>query len=522
MNTIGAFNIDLTDLPAASETRNFTISGSAGAVFSLEVKNEDSYYYNFITKAFQAGKARLDNIVITSGVYRNSITFPTITDDDHYDFYLFADKDTQHTPYNEVRFGDGTVDINSSSGSNSKLIKKIIYQYTNLTLSLRTYSPTSAFTLGSPVNDDFTISSGRVLARAPFTISCTSASTTSYRIIKQPTPNDILSFVTPTVGSAPEKLPGENIYPAVSNTDTVNGDVTSGGSAPYTVTMDTAVASKVTVGDRITGNTDLNAATVTVVALTGTYTFTMSEDIAIADGITLSFSNRMNYQWPLDDISNAAPGMIVVANTNVTTNTSVGEYKDTVTIFQDTENEKKIIKNRAPALNTKGALPTITKGLVTTQTGNVVFNKQQVLAFAGDVLKLGGYGENQILNVHGYDVRFTDLAISYKPVTTTTTAASYDSTSVVVAARDGIMNSVSTVSGIGIDPSTVPMVSSGANATGAGTIVLDKAQTLESGVTLTFAESGKRVVITGNIEVLKAGTESTVIYFDVEKLLTSA
>jgi len=521
MNIIGAFNIDLTDLPAASETRNFTISGSVGAVFSLEVKNEDSYYYNFTTKAFQAGKARLDNIVITSGVYKNSITFPTITDDDHYDFYLFADKDTQHTPYDEVRFGDGTVDINSSSGSNSKLIKKIIYQYTNLTLSLRTYSPTSAFTLGSPVNDDFTISSGRVLARAPFTISCTSASTTSYRIIKQPTLDDILSFVTPTVGSAPEKLPGENEYPAVSNTDTVNGDVTRGGGAPYTVTMDTAVASKVTVGDRITGNTDLNAATVTVVALTGTYTFTMSEDIAIADGITLSFSNRMNYQWPLDSIKNIKEDMVVVADTNVTASTSVGKYEDTVTLFADTAQEEVIVKNSAPALNTKAQKPTVVRGLVTVQPGNVVFDKQQKIALAGDTLKIGGYGTDHILDIHGYEIRFTDLAIELRSVTTTTTAASTSSTSVVLAARDGILNSTSTVSGIGIDPSVAaPTVSSGANATGAGTVVLSAAQTLENGITLTFDGAGKVATVTGFVEVLKAGNAGAVIYFDMEKLLS--
>ena len=214
--------------------------------------------------------------------------------------------------------------------------------------------------------------------------------------------------------------------------------------------------------------------------------------------------------------------MIVVANTNVTAGTKVSEYRDTITIFANTQNERVITKNRAPALNTKNQKPTVTKGVITTQPGNVVFNKQQVLALGSDTLKLGGYGESQILNVHGFDIRFTDLAINLAPVTTTTTAASFDSTSVVVAARDGILNSASTVSGIGINPSSIPTVSSGANATGAGTIVLDTAQTLENGVTLTFAEAGKTAIVTGNIEVLSAGPESAVLYFDLEKLLKSA
>jgi len=438
--------------------------------------------------------------------------------DDQYDIYLHAKAGTKHMPYNEVRFGDGTLDINSSTGSNSLLMQKVIYQYADVTLILRAYNPTAAFTIGGLIDSSLTFSRGGNTGKIPFSLSCDSASGASFTIKKQPTASDMLSFLLPTVGSAPEKLPGENIYPAVSNTDTVNGDVGSG----TTVTMDSAVASKMKVGDRVTGNAALNAVTATVVSLDSTNDFTLSSAIVIADGITLSFSNQMNYQWPLDNISNVVPGMIVVADTNVTTSTSVGEYKDTITIFQDTQNEKKIIKNRAPALNTKGAPPIITKGLVTTQTGNVVFNKQQVLALAGDTLKLGGYGEGQIFNVHGYDVRFTDLAINYKPLTTTTTAASFDSTSVVVAARDGIMNGVSTVSGIGINPATVATVSSGANATGAGTIVLDTAQTLESGVTLSFAESGNGVIVTGNIEVLKAGTASSVVYIDMEKLLTSA
>ena len=62
---------------------------------------------------------------------------------------------------------------------------------------------------------------------------------------------------------APIDLPGENIYPTINNTDTVNGGIVSGRK----VVMDTNVVDKMKVGDRITGNAALNAATVTVVAL---------------------------------------------------------------------------------------------------------------------------------------------------------------------------------------------------------------------------------------------------------------
>jgi len=612
MKIINNFSLDLSDLPATTETRDFVVSGTNGAMFSLEIKNEDSYYYNFTTNAFQAAKARLENKMIVGNSARGSITFPTISDDDHYDVYLFAEGDTKHAEYKEVRFGDGTIDINSSTGSNSLLIKKIIYQYTDITLTLATYNPTAAFTIGSLVNDTFTLSRGKSGGKVPFTISCTSGSGASFKIKKQPTPHDVLSFVTPTVGSAPEKLPGENEYPAVSNTDTVDGDFTA---APTKIVMDTNVANKMVVGDKITiettsltdtvdgavssgqkivmdnnvntkmavgdrvlgidgvndtsivsvthlnpdgdnvkefqidlilggGTRVLDGSTLTFVPKCNRQLFTVAalnpdgdnvkefsyvaDDgggavFGMVDGATLSFSNRMNYQWPLNNINHVKTGMIVVPSTNVTAATAVGQYVDTVTIHENTELEQVIVKNRAAALNTKAQKPTVVKGLVTTQAGNVVFNKQQVLALAGDAVKVGGYGVDRILDIHGYEIKFTKLAVALTAVATTTTAASSSSTSVVLAARDGIMNSVSTVSGIGIDPDAVnPTVNSGANATGAGTIVLSAAQTLESGITLTFPGAGKVATITGEMEIVKAGTADATLRFDVEKLLTSA
>lgn len=515
--TIQGINLDLSDLPAAGENRTITITGDDNAEFILEIKNEDNHYYNFTTNSFSAIKTNLQG-VITGGGYKNNIKFPTVTDDDQYDITLSAKAGSKHATYSEVRFPDGTLDINSSTGSNSLVLNKVIYQYTILTLTISNYSPNGTVSLTN-TSDTLTVARGKSKAKTAFTISCSSASTESFRIIKQPTINDILSFLTLEVGSAPELLPGENQYPAVSDTDTVNGDVTSG----TTVTMDTAVASKVKVGDRVTGNAALNVITATVTALTGTYTFTLSEAVAIADGITLSFSNQKNYQWPVDNVNKVTPGMIVVPGTNVTANTTVSKYEDITTIFPDTVDEKKIIKNEAPAINTKGLKPTVSKGLVTVQAGNLVFNNQQALALAGDTLKVGGYGITQFLNVDGYQIKLTDLKIALTPITTTTTSASSASTSVALTARDGILNTVSTVSGIGINAAlAAPTVNSGANATGAGTVVLSAAQTLEDGITLTFSGAGKVATITGNIEIVKAGTANATLRFDVEKLIANS
>ena len=580
------FNLDLSDLSANGEIREFSIVGDNNAEFTLEIKdNTTGYYYNFVTETFQATKTKLEESII-SEKYTGYINFPsTVTTDtvngdfssgataitmdtavatkmavgdrvtgnsvldagvftvatidstnvfslnasaaindgellyfsgdDQYDIYLYAVPGTRHVDRNEVRFGDGTIDLNSSTGSNSLLIQKVLYQYSNIQLTMSLYSPGGTITGFTNTDATLNISRSKSQNKFAFSISSLSQSTKCWEILKQPEERDLISFVETTVGSAPELLPGENQYPSVTGTDTVNGAVTSGTS----VTMDTAVASTMKVGDRITGNTALNAATVTVVSLDSTNAFTMSEAIALADGLTLSFSNQKNYKWPMANVDRIQSGMIVVPATNVTANSMVKNYEDTVTIFENTKKEEKIIKSAKGPLDIKSAKPTVVKGLVTTQTGSVVFNNQQVLAFAGDTVQIGGYGAEEIKRIYDWDVRVTDLKVSLGDVKAVTTAACVGSTSVAIDERDGILNSVSTVSGIGIDPSArEPLVSSGASATGSGTIVLDKAQNIENGATLTFKGAGKRLHVTGNIEIIKAGIGSPTFRFDLNRI----
>ena len=523
---ITRFDIDLSNLSAAKTTRYFTVFGNEGTEFLLEIQNEDSHYYSFATKTFSATKCSLRKTIKNSS-YRDSIIFPAITDDDQYDIYIYAVGETKHAVYNEVRFPDGSIDINNSSGSNSLLMKKVIYQYVDLTLSIFPDTPTSSFSIGSIVGDTFTIPKGKGLVKTPFTISCASASTESFTITKQPTTDEILSYLEVTVGSAPEQLPGENIYPAITtaaDSTSEGGTTVNGASTGTTVTTHVTSNTIATVGDKVLGNDALAATDVTVTAVSGDgNTFTISEAISIADDLPLSFSNQKNHQWPVSNTVRFTAGMVLVAGTNVTQNTSLSGYSDTVSIFKENCREHIIVKNRANVIDTKNQTPTVSKGEVTLQPGNIVFDKQQVLALAGDTIKVGGYGTRKIKDVFGYGVKFTDLKLTLTPVTTTTTSAVQNSTSVAVAARDGILNSTSTVTGIGIDASAAsPTVSSGANATGAGTIVLSAAQTLEKGITLTFPGAGKTATITGNIEVLTSGSSNQRIRFDMEKLVASA
>jgi hypothetical protein len=529
---INDFILDLSNLRQNNPTpRNFTVVGKNEAGFTLEVKNEDDHYYNFTTRAFQTTKSNLKAITSSSGSYTGSITFPTVADDDHYDIYLYADLHTKHAAYNEVRFEDGTLDINSSTGSNSSLLQKIIYQYTPVTLTLTGYSVggTVGGTFGTTA---FEFNRGERSAKAAFSFTTTAAATAAYRVLKQPTADDILSFLQPVVGSAPESLPGEDIYPTVTGSGTVNGAVTSG----VKVVISEDVASVMKVGDRI--NTAecvlagicthaLDTQVVTVVALNpdgdNVKEFSISTAIAIAHGYGLRFSNQKNYQWPVDNTNGILPGMILVPGGNATADSIIAPYEDKVIIFENTVDEKTIIKNLAPAVNTRAKSPTIVDGLVTVQTGSIVFSKQQVLALAGDTLKIGGYGDKNILNVNGYDIVFTDLAITLTPPSTTATESTIGNAVVAVASREGIINNVSRVGGLGINPTLQnPLITSGGGATGSGDITMDAVQQLENTAVLTIENTGRIATITGNMEVIKAGTGNATLRFDVNNLLSTS
>jgi hypothetical protein len=517
-------DLNLSDLPYASEVRQFTISGDNGAQFILEIKS-GSTFYNFTTNTFQAAASRLEK-TITGGSYKSSITFPTVITDGQYDIYLYAVPGTIHTAYSEVRFGDGSLDINGSSGSSSLMMQKVIYQYATIDLTISGYSPNATI---SGVNTNVVISTsrGKSKAKTPFSYVFTAGLTSGYavRVLKQPSSSDVLAFIQPVVGAAPVTLPGENIYPATAATALVNGAITGPFSpSPPTmnIVLDTNVGT-IEVGDRVTTTSPhgLNDSIFTVTATNGTTTATLSPQLALADNLPLSFNSQMNYSWPVTNFADKIKaGMIVVTGTNVTAGTVVGDYEDTITILEDTEKEQVIVKNKIQAVDTKAQKPTIVKGLVTVQPGDITFNKQQVLALAGDTLKVGGYGENEILRVFGWDVRFTDLKVTLTAPTTTTTLATTTST-ITVANREGVINNVSRVRGIGINPALQnPLITGGGGATGAGNWTADAVQTLESGITLTVENTGKIATITGNIEIIKAGTASQILRFDLEKFLS--
>ena len=588
-------DLNLSTISEAGESRNFTVTGDAGTSFSLEIINEDGKYYNFNCKEFQTTKYRLSKPINSNG-YKNKIVFPAVADADQYDIYFWADGGSSHGGYVEKRFGDGTLDINSSSGSNSLLLQKVIYQNMDLTLTVSVNSPNSTIEAGTLVESTFDLSTGSGIGRTAFKAACSvTTAAKCYTIKKQPTTSDLISY-SPVVIGSPIDIPGENIYPtatAAFTGDDVNGAITSGAvveidadvagnvvigdkiTTPVTtdtvngardasavaVTMDAAVATKMAVGDRVTGNAALDAGEFTVAAIASTNVFNLSSAVAIADGATLTFSskinrslttvssldpaeedkqftmsqdiqfrdnapltffNQMNHKWSVSNVLGLKIGQAPLSATNITAGSVLNNYKDSEIVFACTDMEREIITAQLPSIEAVGK-STVTRATgALVQPGNIIFDRQQALALSGDSISIGGYGIKNIKDLYGYNVKLSDLKIELTKVTTTTTSAVENSTSVPVASRNGILDDVSVVSGVGINPAVVnPTVDTGAGAVvGAGTLVLTSAQTLEQGATLTFSEAGQTATITGNIEILKAGNADANIRIDIEKLLS--
>ena len=255
---ITGINLDFSDIKQSGEVRKFTVSGTNGAVFSLEVRDCNPStgvctYYNFKTNSFQSTKTGLNNIHISGGKHSGNIKFPEVAAANKYDIFLFAETiyNTKHSKYNEVRFADHTIDINSSTGSNSSLVQKVIYQTLDVDITISGHSPNSTITNASNTSATITTSRNKSNAKIPFSLTWTSTALRTLKINRQPKASDITSRVTRAVSLSPVDIPGENIRQSVK-TGTINGAKSGSGT---TVTIDEVAATVAAVGDRLTGST---------------------------------------------------------------------------------------------------------------------------------------------------------------------------------------------------------------------------------------------------------------------------
>tara|TARA_R110002073_G_scaffold127785_3_gene273288 strand:- start:156 stop:1910 length:1755 start_codon:yes stop_codon:yes gene_type:complete len=526
--TIKSFNLDTTNIKASGEKRKFTVTGDG--TFSLMIKNESNNYYNFTTNKFQTANTRLANKKIKN-TYSGNISFPAaptttdvvngavtsgvkvvmdnnvatkmevgdrvtgnsalnaanvtvaaldpdgdnakefsmseaiaIADDavliftgsDQYDVFVFAENGTKQANYNEVRFDDNSIDINSSTGSDSLLLRKVIYQTLDIRLTfsgaIADGSTPTGFSGFS--NSNRTIIStqiGSTTGKIPFSFEIEGGSTHSFKVDRNPTMSDVFIKSTRTIGS--------------------------------------------------------------FVAIEG-------EDV----------SGSTYYRWSIDNVDGLTAGMIPVG-TNITAGSTVSSYEEAITSLAGSELEQRITSVRKEAIEKTGA-PTITrdagtKAVTTVQTGNIVFNKQQAAALDSDEISIVGFGQAGIKSLTGWDIELTDMITTLTKPTSLVSSSTVSSTTVVVANADGIMDDITTVSGINIDSSvaepTVTTIGSYSGST--ATLTLSSAQSLEAGETLTFNGAARKITISGNLRVISAGSNPAywdgILGFDLEKFITA-
>ena len=130
------------------------------------------------------------------------------------------------------------------------------------------------------------------------------------------------------------------------------------------------------------------------------------------------------------------------------------------------------------------------------------------------------YGPNAIKSMLSTEIELTNLSIALTKPTTTTTEATSAHATIEVADREGVINNVSQVSGIGIDPTVAdPFLTTGGGLDGPGDWIMGAVQTLENGITLTVENTSRVATITGNISVTSVNNSNFTLEFDLEKLL---
>jgi len=130
----------------------------------------------------------------------------TFTGSDQYDVFLFAETGTTHENYSEVRFADNSIDINSSTGSDSLLLRKVIYQTLDMRLTFGVAfsdgSASAGFSGLTKINQPIISAQiGASTSKIPFSMEIQAGSTHSFAVNRNPTMSDVFIRSTRTIGS---------------------------------------------------------------------------------------------------------------------------------------------------------------------------------------------------------------------------------------------------------------------------------------------------------------------------------
>ena len=540
---------DLKDINYLGETRSFSIKGDNDAVFSLEIYDDSGNYYDFDTQLFSSTKPNLKVIELID-TYNFNIVFPIIASSlRQYNIDIFAETagniKTVHTVVREIRRADGTIDYNKSTGSDSNMLRKVIYQDVAKSLYLSCIAPslytTSAGTIdGATSSNKFVIDQDATdpkICQVGDKITTTGIAASIHALVLITNPdndnvNEIQMGVTDTTtdGAAVTFTPPFNgMTPHSTDSTTGRSTITtsSGGSvkASFSITC-TAVTSRTFTVNRVPTVEDLCAFT--------TVTFGSAASAITGEDV----SSSTYYRWPVTNIANLSTGMTLdPARTGTGANTTVpariSNYLTTKTLKSITENRYSvdIIDTKVRDIYVDGvdsANNDVTgidrNGRITAQAGNITFDKQQADALKSDAnVRIFAHGATQIKNLTGMDVSLSNIVLTPTQISTTTTARSATGNTTVSLTEVGNISTASIVRGVGIDPTAVnPFVKLKNVASGAGDITIATGSDIESGQTLYFDGASNIITITGDITISNMAIADTTLYFDVERFLTAS
>ena len=175
-----------------------------------------------------------------------------------------------------------------------------------------------------------------------------------------------------------------------------------------------------------------------------------------------------------------------------------------------------------------GALTYVTAIDIPTKT--LTLSRNQALT-DGHTMKFRAYGSSVIRKAIGLEINFGNFELTSSALTKTVRADSdgdfTPSTTITLDGTYGITGgNVVTYKGAGVDNSATNAVSTVSASSSAGSIVVQKTQTLRAGTKLTFADaitakgSTQSIKIVGEPIIKKHPTSNRAIYLDLDKIIS--
>ena len=496
--------------------------------------------------SFELGDALGGSDVSTTGgaVTNGTLTFGGLLK--KYTINLYAETvgniKTSHADFIEFENPDGTINLNKSVGSDSNLLMKTLHQDVVKNLSLSCVAPSltepSTNIVKGTVTDtkivvDFDVTDLKKY-RVGDKITETGIASSVHALVTKVDPDgdNVLEFETSvqvtatndrTITFTPPFNSSTPSYTSTTGQDEFK--VVAGGSLKSDFSITFTAQTGRTVSQIKTPTTEDLCAITTV-------TFDTHKPISGED-----VSSSTYHRWPVDNIVGLGEGMVLDparsgTGAETTTPAVISNYKASSTSYEI--NNRKYAVDAKPttvtdvyveAINSTNTQATTVDrdGNPVRQEGDVVFSVQQGVNLKDETVRIFAYGPNDIKKLTGMDVSISDVDITLTQISTTTTAAVFNSTTIPVT-EAGNVSTLSTLRGLNVtsvsgDRVLPPRVTSKNVVSGAGNVVVATNQNLDNGQTIFFDGASNVATITGTIEISNMNSSDTTLYFDVERFL---